>query len=183
MKKYHKPMMATAYIWANQSSCTRKQVGAILSKKGRIISNGYNGTVVGADNCCEDEVFDKVKVCPNCGHGNFWDTDAFGLEDGKHCKSCDDKYDGKNLKIKLVPRLVSKGSVVHAEANALTFAAKHGLKTKGCSMYITLSPCIECAKLMKQAGIKKVFYAESYREDEGVQFLLANGVKVKKYDV
>lgn len=158
MKKYHKPMMATAYIWANQSSCARKQVGAILSKKGRIISNGYNGTVVGADNCCE-------LPCKECGGlGKI-----LHYEGSQECARCQ----GTGM--------ISSTEVVHAEANALTFAAKHGLKTKGCSMYITLSPCIECSKLMIQAGIKKVFFSESYRDDAGVQFLRKHGVKVKKY--
>ena len=131
MKKYDVPMMQTAFIWAKQSSCKRNQVGAIIANQGRIISNGYNGTITGADNCCED--------------GD-----------------------------------VSKNTVVHAEANALMFAAKNGIPTEGCSIYVTLSPCIECAKMIIQAGIKEVMYHENYRIDQGIEFLKEHNIKVRK---
>lgn len=138
MKKYDKAMMNTAFIWADESYCKRKKVGAILAKKGRILSTGYNGTVTGSDNNCEEEQENK---------------------------------------------LVSKNTVVHAEANAIAFAGKHGIKTKGCTVYVTLSPCIECAKIMKQHGIKKVVYGEDYRITDGIDFLKENGIKVKKLSI
>jgi len=138
MNKYDNIMMKTAKLWAEESYCERSKVGAILSNDGRIVSNGYNGTISGADNCCEDEI------------------------------------DGK---------LVSKNTVVHAEANALTFAAKNGIETNGCTMYVTLSPCIECAKLMIQAGIKEVIYSDDYRILDGVNFLKEQNIKVRKMEI
>ena len=135
MQKYDKPMMQTAKIWAEQSSCDRNKVGAIIANEGRIISNGYNGTITGADNTCE-EVVDGV--------------------------------------------VISKNTVVHAEANALMFAAKNGIPTNGCSIYITLSPCIECAKMIIQAGIKEVIYSEDYRINHGTEFLRKHNIKVRK---
>ena len=129
-------MMRTAYIWADESYCERKKVGAVLAKKGRILACGYNGTVVGTDNKCEEKNSNN--------------------------------------------EIISKKDVVHAEANALSFAGRYGIKTNGCTMYITLSPCIECAKLMIQHGIKKVYYSEDYRDLSGVLFLKEHGVKIKK---
>lgn len=174
MKKYHKPMMETAYIWAKESYCKRKQVGAVLAKNGRILSVGYNGTTTGSDNKCEQIVFDKIKVCPSCEKRDIRDKDEL-----KYCTSCNTKKFECELKVIELPRLVTKSSVIHAEANAIAFAGLNGIKTKGCTMYVTLSPCIECSKILIQHGIKKVYYAESYKGDEGVKFLRENGVKVK----
>lgn len=135
MNKYDKPMMDTALIWAEQSWCKRNKVGAVISKNERIISNGYNGTISGANNNCEDEVNGE---------------------------------------------LISKNTVVHAEVNAITFAAKYGISTQGCTIYVTLSPCIECAKLMIQSGITEVVYKKDYRINHGVEFLIENGILVRK---
>lgn len=145
-------MMETAYIWAKESYCVRAQVGAILAKDGRILSTGYNGTITGSDNCCEIP-------CSVCNGKK------------KKMKSCT-RCQGSGLN--------SKTSVVHAEANAIAFAGKYGIKTKGCTMYVTLSPCIECSKIMMQHGIKEVYYSKSYRGDLGAKFLKENGVKVKR---
>jgi dCMP deaminase len=140
-KNYDTAMMKTAFIWADESYCKRKKVGAVLAKKGRPLSCGYNGTTQGADNCCEE-------------------------------------YDGKGIS-----STVTKRTVLHAEANALSFAGKYGIKTKGCTMYITLSPCLECAKLMAQHGIKKVLYNEEYRNTEGIEYLKENNIKVKQVKI
>lgn len=133
MKKYDKAMIDTADIWSLESYCKRKQVGAVLSYEGRIISVGYNGTVTGSNNTCE-------------------------------CNK------GKKTKL----------SVVHAEANAILFAAKSGIKTDGCTLYVTLAPCMECSKMIIQCGIKEVIYSNNYSED-GIKFLRKCGVIVRKY--
>ena len=135
MYRYDKAMMGTASIWAEQSYCERHKVGAVISRSGRVVSIGYNGTVSGSDNCCEIEV------------------------------------DGA---------LVSKPSVVHAEANALMFAAKNGIATNECSLFVTLTPCIECAKMIIQAGIKEVVYKDDYRLSDGRDFLAENGILVRQ---
>ena len=78
--------------------------------------------------------------------------------------------------------LKTKPEVIHAEANAVLFAAKNGLSTNGCSIYITMSPCIECAKMIIQSGISHVYYKEQYSKTNGLDLLKSAGIKVKKYD-
>ena len=120
-----------ARIWAENSYCKRRQVGAIVVKDNRIISDGYNGTPSGFENICEDE-------------GN-----------------------------------VTKPYVLHAEANAITKLARSSNNSDGATIYITASPCIECAKLIIQSGIKRVVYGENYRLDDGIQLLKRAGVEVE----
>ena len=112
-----------ARIWAENSYCKRRQVGALVVKDKMIISDGYNGTPSGFENVCEDE-------------GN-----------------------------------VTKSYVLHAEANAITKLARSSNNSDGSTLYITDSPCIECAKLIIQAGIKRVVYANKYRLTEGIGLL------------
>ncbi len=120
-----------ARIWAENSYCQRRQVGAILVKDNMIISDGYNGTPVGFENVCEDE----------SGH--------------------------------------TKPYVLHAEANAITKVARSNNSSNGSTLYVTASPCIECAKLIIQAGIRRVVYGETYRLDDGLQLLRRAGIEVE----
>jgi dCMP deaminase len=138
MNKYNKTFMRIAYAWGEESYCKRKKVGAVIVKDNREISSGYNGTISGAKNECEE----------NSSSG-----------------------------------LVTKNTVVHAEANAITFAAKNGISTDNCSLYVTLSPCINCANLIIQSGIKKVFYSEDYRDSSGIDYLRENGIVVEKFSI
>ncbi len=112
-----------ARIWAENSYCQRRKVGALVVKDQMIISDGYNGTPSGFENICEE---------------------------------------GDN---------VTKPYVLHAEANAITKLARSDNNSQGATLYITASPCIECAKLIIQAGIKRVVYGEKYRLDDGLQLL------------
>lgn len=125
-----KRYMRLAVIWAENSYCKRRQVGALIVKDKMIISDGYNGTPVGFENVCEDE-------------------------------------DG-----------ITKPYVLHAEANAITKIARSGNSSEGATMYVTASPCIECAKLIIQAGIKRVVYAEKYRLEDGLDLLRRAGVEL-----
>ena len=120
-----------ARIWAENSYCKRRQVGALVVKDKMIISDGYNGTPSGFENICEDE-------------------------------SC-----------------VTKPYVLHAEANAITKLARSGNNSEGSTLYVTASPCIECAKLIIQAGIRRVVYAEKYRLTDGIDLLTRAGVEVE----
>jgi dCMP deaminase len=176
-KKYDKTLMDTAKIWSNESYCDRKKVGAVIAQDSRIISTGYNGTISGAENCCENEIIDKVVICSECKGQSFWDREDNGIP-FKHCTTCDTKVFEKDFIYKEVPRLVSKNTVVHAEANAIMFAAKNGIKTDGCTLYVTMSPCVECGKMIIQSGIKRVVYSESYRITDGIDFLKEHGVEV-----
>ena len=119
-----------AGIWAENSYCQRRQVGALIVKNKMIISDGYNGTPSGFENVCEDEN---------------------GL---------------------------TKPYVLHAEANAITKIARSGNNSDGATLYVTDSPCIECAKLIIQAGIRRVVYAKQYRLTEGVDLLRRAGIEI-----
>ena len=114
-----------ASIWAENSYCQRRQVGALI-----VISDGYNGTPSGFENVCEDE------------------------------------------------NNITKPYVLHAEANAITKIARSNNSSNGATMYVTASPCIECAKLIIQAGIKRVVYSEKYRLEDGINLLKRAGIEV-----
>ena len=120
-----------AAIWAENSYCQRRKVGALVVKEKMIISDGYNGTPSGFENVCED------------AHG------------------------------------VTHPYVLHAEANAITKLARSGKNSDQATLYVTASPCIECAKLIIQAGIRRVVYAEQYRLTDGIDLLRRAGVEVE----
>ena len=124
-----------AAIWAENSYCKRRQVGAILVKDKMIISDGYNGTPAGFENVCEDE---------------------------------------NNL---------TKPYVLHAEANAITKVAASSNSSRGATIYVTTAPCIECAKLIIQSGIKRVVYSENYRVMDGLDLLKRAGIIVDYIDL
>ena len=124
-----------ARIWSENSYCHRRQVGALVVKDKAIISDGYNGTLSGFDNVCEDN-------------------------------------DG-----------VTYHYVLHAEANAITKLARSNHNSDGGTLYVTASPCIECAKLIIQAGIKRVVYAEKYRLEDGLDLLRKVGVEVVNIEI
>lgn len=127
--------MRMAFIWAENSYCKRRKVGALLVKDKMIISDGYNGTPSGFENVCEDE------------------------------------HD------------VTKPYVLHAEANAITKVARSNNSSEGATLYVTSSPCIECAKLIIQSGIKRVVYADSYRLSDGVDLLKQVDIELAEIDI
>ena len=129
-KKFDQRYLEMARIWAKNSYCTRRQVGALVVKNNMIISDGYNGTPSGFENICEDD------------NG------------------------------------VTKPYVLHAEANAITKLARSSNNSDGATIYITASPCIECAKLIIQAGIRRVVYGEKYRLMDGIELLERAGIEV-----
>ena len=160
MKKYDSVMMETAKIWSKQSYCKRLQVGAVLSKDGRILVTGYNGTITKTKNICEDIIY-KCKMC--------------GLESEELFVKC------PNWDIELVEKILTTSEfVIHAEQNIITFSAKNGISTDNCTLYITHSPCKQCAKLIVQSGITRVVYEKDYRDRDGVEFLKDVGVTLSK---
>ena len=122
-----------ARVWAKNSYCRRRQVGALIVKDRMIISDGYNGTPSGFENVCEDE------------NG------------------------------------VTKPYVLHAEANAISKVAKSGNSSQDATLYVTASPCMECAKLIIQAGIKRVVYLDEYRLTDGIDLLKRAGIECLHY--
>lgn len=144
--KFKKAFINVANTFAELSSANRLKVGAIVVKDDRIISIGYNGTVSGSDNSCEYREYGECK-------------DKYPLvdENGNY-------------------RLVTHSHVIHAEMNALMKLAKSHESGEGACLFITHSPCIECSKHIKQAGISEVYYETAYRSDDGVNFLRQHGV-------
>ena len=134
MQKFDRSYIEMASVWARNSYCRRRQVGALIVKDNMIISDGYNGTPSGFENICEDE------------NG------------------------------------VTKPYVLHAEANAITKVAKSGNSSLGATLYVTAAPCLECSKLIIQAGIRRVVYKDEYRLTDGIDLLKAAGVEGEKVD-
>lgn len=135
MNKFDRSYLGMARIWASNSYCKRRQVGALLVKDKMIISDGYNGTPSGFENVCEDE---------------------------------NDR---------------TKPYVLHAEANAITKVAKSGNSSDGATLYVTAAPCIECAKLIIQSGIRRVVYTDEYRLEDGINLLKRAGIDVEKVEL
>lgn len=129
MNKFDERYLEMAQVWAKNSYCKRRQVGALIVKDRMIISDGYNGTPSGFENVCEDE------------NG------------------------------------ITKPYVLHAEANAISKVAKSGNSSEGATLYVTASPCMECAKLIIQAGIKRVVYMDEYRLLDGIELLRRAGIE------
>lgn len=126
-----KRYLRMALVWAENSYCKRRQVGALIVKNQMIISDGYNGTPSGFENVCEDE------------------------------------------------NNVTKPYVLHAEANAITKVAASSNSSQGATIYVTSAPCIECAKLIIQSGIRRVVYSEKYRVEDGCVLLQRAGISVE----
>ncbi len=124
-----KRYLRMAEIWAENSYCVRRRVGALIVREQMIISDGFNGTPAGFENVCEDE-------------------------------------GGK-----------TKPYVLHAEANAITKVARSNNSSEGATLYVTASPCLECSKLIIQAGIKRVVYHELYRMSDGIDLLVRAGIE------
>ena len=132
INKFDKSYLEMAEVWAQNSYCKRRKVGALLVKDRTIISDGYNGTPSGFENICEDE------------NG------------------------------------VTKPYVLHAEANAIIKVAKSGNSSEGATLYVTASPCAECAKLIIQSGISRVVYRDAYRLTDGIDLLKRAGINVEQ---
>lgn len=132
--KYDKAYLRIAAEWSKLSYCKRKQVGAIIVRDRMIISDGYNGTPSGFENCCEDQE---------------------GL---------------------------TQWYVLHAEANAILKVARSTQSCDGATLYITLSPCKECSKLIHQSGIKRVVYQNGYKDTSGIDFLVKAGIEVSQME-
>jgi dCMP deaminase len=156
--KFIKAYMDVADRFAKLSSAKRLQVGAIVVKDDRIISIGYNGMPAGWTNECEEKEY-FIGNIPERYKNDNW---IFKEEDG------------------LVGRLKTKPEVIHAEANAIAKLAKGNDSGDGSSMFLTHAPCIDCAKQMYTAGVKKVYYRDSYRDNDGLTFLEKCDIMVSK---
>lgn len=180
--QYDKAYMKMAIAMSELSYAVRNKVGCIIvSKNGQVISQGFNGTPTGYDNCCEephcsckwihgcaveakpiDEVL-NVEFCSTAALREFEDP-LYGIK-GRPCNYL---------------TLTTKPEVLHAESNAISKCAKWISSTDGATLYVTLSPCFECSKTIIQAGIKRVCYLEEYRDTKGIDFLKKNNIEIEK---
>jgi dCMP deaminase len=165
-EKFVKLYMDFAARVSKLSYARRLQVGAIVVKDDRVISIGYNGMPAGWDNNCED-----VEWCSAGGWLSPEEIEEMWPYEGEY-----KDRDGVTMKGRY--RLVTKPEVLHAERNALDKLAKGTEGGDGSSMFITHSPCLECAKSIKGAGIKRVYFGVQYRDDSGIRFLKNSGIEV-----
>ena len=164
--KYIQSYMATAEIFAEHSSAKRLHVGAVIVKDDRIISIGYNGMPSGWDNTCEDR--------------DYMSSDAGGW---LNPDEIEERWPFEDESVKSGYRryaLKTKPEVLHAETNAIAKLAKSTESGDGATMFITHAPCVDCAKLVYQSGISSVYYRNSYRDENGIEFLRKAGVKVEQ---
>jgi dCMP deaminase len=159
--KLKKAYMENAHSFANCSHAVRLKVGAVIVNDNNLVF-GYNGTPSGWDNACENI--------------EYMDPDAGAWLDPE---TIDEKWpyqddNGRRYK------LVTKPEVLHAESNAIAKLAKSPISGQGAVMFCTHSPCIECAKLIHQAGISEVYYQELYRNTAGIEFLQKANIKIEK---
>ena len=145
------------------SHAIRLNVGAVIVKDDTVISYGYNGMPAGWDNDCEYKDYDLARDF----NGNYFPNS---------------EKDYPQVDAQGRYRLKTKPEVLHAESNAIAKLAKSNNSGLGADLFVTHSPCIECAKLIYQSGIGRVFYGENYRDDAGIKFLAKSGVTVTKYD-
>lgn len=169
--QYDKTYMKIAKCISELSYANRNKVGCVIvSADGQLISQGFNGTPSGYDNCCED-------VLCTCEWNHECCKNAEPINEILKHKNCADFCkDCKYVK------LITKPEVLHAESNAISKCAKWYSSTQGATLYVTLSPCFECAKTIIQAGIKRVCYGETYRDTSGLEFLIANNIIVEQIE-
>jgi dCMP deaminase len=165
--------------WANRtaelSHAKRLHVGAVIVKDDTVISYGYNGMPAGWDNNCEDK--------------DYMSRDAGGWLDPEEIyerwpfeETVVVANDNESFETSMRYRLKTRPEVLHAESNAIAKLAKSNDSGDGADIFITHAPCIECAKLIFQSGIGRVYYGENYRDDAGIKFLQNSGVEIEKLD-
>ncbi len=166
--KFKQAYMKTAETFAELSHARRLHVGAIIVKDDRIISIGYNGMPAGWDNDCEDKVWDT-------GAGGWLDPDEF-LERFPYVEYCEEAEEEYRYGLKTKPE------VLHAESNAIAKLARSSESGLGADIFITHAPCMECAKLIYQSGIKRVYFGSAYRDDAGIKFLKSSNIEVEQVE-
>jgi dCMP deaminase len=166
-KKFIDYYMRIAEETAKLSSAIKLQVGSVIVRQNQILATGYNGMPAGWDNNCEDKVWDK-------GAGGWLSPEEIEEQypyEGWH------EGAGRNVRY----GLKTKPEVLHSESNALMKVARSTESSQGATLFCTHAPCLQCAKLIYQSGISKLYYRDTYRESDGVEFLKRSGVDVEQY--
>lgn len=158
-----KRYLRMARIWSENSYAIRRQVGCLIVKDRMIISDGYNGTPAGFENVCEDVECTCKRICGCCKTSR---PIVESIDLMKRCKECN------------YAKLKTKPYVLHAEANALSKLARSGNNSEGATLYVTDEPCLDCAKMIIQAGIKRVVFWREYHTHEGTQLLLRAKIQI-----
>ena len=162
-ERFKQAFMDVAHRFADLSHARRLHVGAIVVKDDRIISIGYNGMPAGWDNDCEYREY--------CLSRDF---------NGNYFPGTEEEYPFEDDRGRY--RLKTRPEVLHAETNAISKLARSTESGEGATMFITHAPCLECAKLIFQSGIKQVYFGSAYRVTDGVEFLTQSGIAVEKID-
>ena len=161
MNKEYSLYMDIAKRAAQDSHAVRKKVGSCILTKSRGLYVGYNGTLPGMDNTCEDKIYSD----------GSWDYIGFG--EYKEIYPYEDE--GGHYKLK------TRSGVVHSEINSLCKMAREGVSAEGATIFVTLSPCATCSSIIASSGIKKVVYLEEYRDTKGIEMLREFGVEVEQF--
>jgi len=156
--------MKTAEVFAELSHARRLHVGAIVVKDDRIISIGYNGMPSGWDNDCEHKQYMSGDAGGWLSPDEIYEQWPFEDNDGRY-------------------KLKTRDEVLHAESNAISKLARSQESGLGADLFVTHSPCLDCAKLIYQSGIKRVYFGAPYRSNEGIEFLTKSGVEVEQVDI
>lgn len=157
-------------VVAQRSTCWRSQVGALIVKNGRIVSMGYNGPVSGMPACVKPlPMMDLMELSMDNGY--------MGM--GTYDRKLESMREKVGERVCMGPGCTRS---CHAETNAIAFAARSGVAVEGCTMYCTMSPCINCAKVIVNSGIREVRYLEEYRDHSGIDLLITAGVIVINLD-
>jgi len=164
-------MLNVAVEMSKLSKCKKQQVGCLFVKNGRILSTGVNGTVSDTCNGCETVEY----TCSVCDEITLLDNDVDVRE---YCLCKCGHID--NIDFNKNTKYVTKDNVLHAEENAILNAAKEGISLKGCTVYITLSPCIKCARMIAELGTTCVVYKNKYRNTAGLELLKSKGIQIVK---
>ena len=165
--------MTTAETFAELSHARRLHVGALIVKDDRIISIGYNGMPAGWDNNCEDKLFNAHFTQQK--DGTWIDPDSYKVVDIDDYYPLADEHGNRY-------RLKTKPEVLHAETNAIAKLARSGEHGLDSDLFVTHAPCMDCAKLIYQSGIKRVWFRTAYRDSAGVDFLKASGILVEQME-
>lgn len=169
-RKFVKYYMTLAQETAKLSTAKRLQVGSVIVRDHKILATGYNGTPSGWNNNCE-----KVEWCSG---GGWLSPDE--IEEGWPYEGTYLDADGNEMRGRY--RLITLPEVLHSESNALMKIARSTESSVGATMFCTVAPCLQCAKLIYQSGITKLYYRDTYRETDGVSFLRKGGVDVEQYN-
>ena len=163
--------------WAKRTSqlshAVRLQVGAVIVKDDSVISYGYNGMPAGWDNNCEDKDYMS-------GDAGGWLNPDEIYERWPFEETVVVTNDNESFETTRRYRLKTKPEVLHAESNALAKLAKSTNSGLGAVLFVTHAPCIDCATLIYQSGIRRVYFNQNYRDDSGLDFLTKSGIEVNK---